>query len=188
MRVIAGKFGSRPLASLKGLALRPTSDRLRETLFNILGAAVEGSVFVDVYAGTGAVGIEAISRGAARIYFIEKHRAGVALIHKNLNSLGAERNAEVLAMDAVRGLEMLEARGVRADFIFLDPPYDDAREYMRTLEFLAGSELFAKGARVIVESRRSGKHRLELPEQIGGLNKTRSVEQGDAALTFYAMT
>jgi len=187
MRVIAGKFGSRPLASLKGLALRPTSDRLRETLFNILGAAVEGSVFVDVYAGTGAVGVEALSRGAARVYFVEKHRAGVALIHKNLKSLGAERNAEVLAMDAVRGLEMLQARGLRADFVFLDPPYEDGREYTRTLEFLASSELLEEQARVIVESRRSGKHRVALPERIGGLEKKRTIEQGDAALSVYAM-
>jgi 16S rRNA (guanine966-N2)-methyltransferase len=187
MRVIAGKFGSRPLASLKGLALRPTSDRLRETLFNILGAAVEGSVFVDVYAGTGAVGIEALSRGAARVYFIEKHRAGVALIHKNLKSLEAGRNTEVLAMDAVRGLEVLQARGVRASFVFLDPPYEDTREYTRTLEFLASSELLEEHARVIVESRRSGKLRAAFPEHIGNLEKTRTIEQGDATLSFYVV-
>jgi len=188
MRVIAGKYGSRPLASLKGLALRPTSDRLRETLFNILGAAIEGAVFVDAYAGTGAVGIEALSRGAAQAYFIEKHRAGVALIHKNLKSLDAERRAEVLTMDAVRGLEMLQARGLRADFVFADPPYDQIEESSRTLEFLGASEMLAEGARVIVEMRRSGKKRIELPERTGELRKIRVVEQGDAALTFYGIT
>ncbi len=88
MRVIAGKFGSRPLRSLRGLELRPTSDRLRETLFNILGPTVAGSVFVDLYAGTGAVGIEALSRGADEVVFVEKHAAAVKLIHSNLRSLG----------------------------------------------------------------------------------------------------
>src|SRR5437899_12473367 len=79
MRVVAGKYRSRVLKSMRGLALRPASDRLRETLFNILGAAVEGSVFVDVYAGTGAVGIEALSRGAREVIFIDNHPAAVAL-------------------------------------------------------------------------------------------------------------
>jgi 16S rRNA G966 N2-methylase RsmD len=88
MRVIAGKYGSRPLRSLRGLELRPTSDRLRETLFNILGPAVAGSVFVDLYAGTGAVGIEALSRGAEEVLFVEKHAAAVKLIRSNLRSLG----------------------------------------------------------------------------------------------------
>lgn len=88
MRVIAGKYGSRPLRSLRGLELRPTSDRLRETLFNVLGPTVAGSVFVDLYAGTGAVGIEALSRGADAVVFVEKHAAAVKLIRSNLRSLG----------------------------------------------------------------------------------------------------
>jgi 16S rRNA (guanine(966)-N(2))-methyltransferase RsmD len=88
MRIIGGKYGSRPLRSLRGRELRPTSDRLRETLFNILGPAVQGSVFVDLYAGTGAVGIEALSRGADEVIFVEKHAAAVKLIRSNLRSLG----------------------------------------------------------------------------------------------------
>lgn len=88
MRIIGGKYGSRPLRSLRGLELRPTSDRLRETLFNILGPAVAGSVFVDLYAGTGAVGLEALSRGAEEVVFVEKHAAAVKLIRSNLRSLG----------------------------------------------------------------------------------------------------
>lgn len=88
MRIIGGKYGSRPLRSLRGLELRPTSDRLRETLFNILGPAVAGSVFVDLYAGTGAVGIEALSRGAEEVILVEKHSLAVKLIRRNLRSLG----------------------------------------------------------------------------------------------------
>ncbi len=94
MRIIAGKYGSRALRSLRGLELRPTSDRLRETLFNVLGPAVSGSVFVDLYAGSGAVGIEALSRGADHVVFVEKHAAAAKLIRSNLRSLGIELPGE----------------------------------------------------------------------------------------------
>src|ERR1700738_4644934 len=107
MRIIAGTFRSRILKSLKGQALRPTSDRLRETLFNVLGAAVDGSQFIDVFAGTGAVGIEALSRGAVQAVFIEKHAPAAALIRRNLESLGVHSAALVLPVDALRGLEKL---------------------------------------------------------------------------------
>ena len=133
MRIVAGKYRSRILKSPRKLALRPTSDKLRETLFNILGAAVEGSVFVDVYAGTGAVGIEALSRGASEVFFIEKQRPAAELIHKNLESLGITVSASILAVDAVKGLEMLVRRKfgkpLQADFVFLDPPYEQEQEY-----------------------------------------------------------
>ncbi len=129
MRVIAGKFRSRTLRSLKGQALRPTSDRLRETLFNILGSTVEGTTFLDLYAGTGAVGIEALSRGARTAIFIEKHEPAATLIRRNLDSLGIKEGAEILGMDVLRGLEQLESRNVHAQFIFLDPPYAEPREY-----------------------------------------------------------
>jgi 16S rRNA (guanine(966)-N(2))-methyltransferase RsmD len=185
MRVISGKYGSRVLRSLRGLELRPTSDRLRETLFNILGDGVAGAVFVDAYAGTGAVGIEALSRGAARVIFIEKHREAAALVKKNLEELGAQEQAEVLKMDAMRGLEMLEARGVHADFVFLDPPWEKTGEYARVLEFLGGRELLEDDARVIAEARRTGKERVELADRYGRLQKTREVGQGDAVLVIY---
>jgi len=110
MRIIAGKYRSRILKSLKGDALRPTSDRLRETLFNVLGAAVEGSRFLDVFAGTGAVGIEALSRGAAEAIFIEKHAPAAKLIRRNLDSLGITTGATILRADALTALEKLAAR------------------------------------------------------------------------------
>lgn len=181
MRVVAGKFGSRTLKGPRGQALRPTSDRLRETLFNILGAAVEDSVFVDAYAGTGAVGIEALSRGARRAVFIEKHRTALALIRKNLAILGIEQDAEVLPADAVKGLAWLASEGTRADFIFVDPPYGDAAEYARVLEVLGKSPLLARGGRVIVEHER----RRKLEERMGKLKRVRTVEQGDGVLSIY---
>ena len=183
MRVIAGKFRSRTLRSLKGQALRPTSDRLRETLFNILGSTVEDSLFVDLYAGTGAVGIEALSRGARTAIFIEQHAPATALIRRNLESLCIIDRGQILGLDVLRGLERLEARHTHAQFIFLDPPYAATDEYERVLEFLGDSPLVAPGGRVIVEHLR----KRALPERIGGLERSRLVEQGDAALSFYRL-
>jgi 16S rRNA (guanine966-N2)-methyltransferase len=183
MRVIAGKYRSRTLRSLKGQMLRPTSDRLRETLFNILRATVEGATFVDLYAGTGAVGIEALSRGAQHAIFVEQHAPAVALIRRNLESLGIGAEAEILGMNVARAFERLEARRVHAQFIFLDPPYAADIEYQSTLEALGESSVVAPGCRVIVEHLR----KRELPERTGGLELARVVEQGDAALSFYSL-
>ena len=184
MRVIAGRYRSRPLRSLKGQALRPTSDRLRETLFNILGARIEGAMFVDVYAGTGAVGIEALSRGARQVIFIEHHAPAAKLIHRNLESLEIKAGAEIFATDAMRGIERLVARRVHADFVFLDPPYAEDEEYERALDSLGDSPPLAPGGLVIVEHLR----KRELAPRFGSLERVRVVEQGDAALDFYRLT
>jgi 16S rRNA (guanine966-N2)-methyltransferase len=182
MRVIAGKFRSRRLKGPGRLRLRPSSDRLRETLFNILGRSVEDSLFVDLYAGTGAIGIEALSRGARETIFIESHAAGARLVKQNLDALGIRSGAEVIEADAVRGLEKLSGRRLVADFIFLDPPYK-GDEYLRVLEFLDDSHLVAPYGLVIAEHHR----RMELPERLGRLERVRLHEQGDAALSFYRL-
>src|SRR5271169_2313990 len=110
MRVIAGTYKSRILKSLKGLALRPTSDRLREALFNVLAPHIAGSRFVDLFAGTGAIGIEALSRGAAEVVFIENHAPAATLIRRNLDSLDIRSGFTVMAVDALRGLAVLTSR------------------------------------------------------------------------------
>ncbi len=183
VRVIAGKYRSRTLRSLKGQMLRPTSDRLRETLFNILGPAVGGATFVDLFAGTGAVGIEALSRGARHVILVEQHAPAIALIRRNLESLGIGTEAEILGMNVARAIERLEARNVHAQFIFLDPPYAADIEYESTLEALGESPLVAPDGRVIVEHLR----KRELSERAGDLELARVVEQGDAALSFYRL-
>ena len=183
MRVIAGKYRSRTLRSLKGQALRPSSDRLRETLFNILGPTVEGATFIDLYAGTGAVGIEALSRGARSAIFVEQHAPAAVLIRRNLDSLGIGSEAEILGVNVLRGIERLEARHAHAQFIFFDPPYAAADEYESVLEFLGKSSLVAPGGRVIAEHLR----KRALPERAGELERVRVVEQGDAALSFYRL-
>jgi 16S rRNA (guanine966-N2)-methyltransferase len=185
MRIIAGKYRSRILKSLKGPALRPTSDRLRETLFNVLGPAIAGSRFVDVFAGTGAVGIEALSRSAAEAIFIENHAPAAKLIRQNLDSLKITSGATIFTADARRGLEMLTSRHKPStppvDYVFLDPPYAASVDYARTLEFLGSATFLAPDALVIFEHH----HKFILPEQFGVLRRTRVLKQGDATLTFF---
>lgn len=185
MRVIAGKFRSRQLKSLKGMALRPTSDRLRETLFNIVADRVPGARFVDVFAGTGAVGIEALSRGASEIIFIERQAPAAALIRKNLESLEAQCSARVLAVDALHGLELLEKeleQGPRLPtMVFLDPPYGNTGDYDRVLSFLGFAVFLDEQSLVIAEHRKN----FDLPETIGSLRRVRILKQGDACLSFY---
>lgn len=185
MRIIAGTYRSRILKGLKGLALRPTSDRLRETLFNVLGPGVPGSRFLDLFAGTGAIGIEALSRGAAEVVFVENHPPAAALIRRNLESLAIRSGATVLAVDVLRGLEKFAStqKGATAgfNFVFLDPPYDAARDYTRVLEFIGSADLLVSGGTVVAEHRRS----FALPERAGTLRRYRVLKQGDAALSFY---
>ncbi len=185
MRVIAGTYRSRILKSLKGIALRPTTDRLRETLFNVLAPNIVGSRFVDLFAGTGAIGIEALSRGAAEVIFIENHAPAATLIRRNLESLGITTGVTVLAVDVLRGLATLAARknsGAPAfDCIFLDPPYAAAEDYSRVLEFLGSADLLAPGGIVVAEHR----HSFDLREEAGALRRFRVLRQGDAALSFY---
>jgi 16S rRNA (guanine966-N2)-methyltransferase len=185
MRVIAGTYRSRILKSLRGLALRPTSDRLRETLFNVLGPNVSGARFLDLFAGTGAIGIEALSRGAAEVVFIENHAPAAKLIRRNLDSLDIRSGFTVLPVDALRGLETLVIRqkgaGTGFDFVFLDPPYSAAEDYARVLRFLGSAELLAPGGIVIAEHR----CKFSLGEEAGALTRFRVLKQGDAALSFY---
>ncbi len=185
MRIIAGKYRSRILKSLKGLALRPTSDRLRETLFNILGPGIVGSRFLDVFAGTGAVGIEALSRSAAHVTFIENHAPAAKLIRQNLDSLQITTGYTILAADALTALQKLAARHTPStppfDFVFVDPPYAAHVDYARTLEFLATANFLAHDALVIFEHH----HKFQLPEQFDRLRRTRVLKQGDATLTFF---
>lgn len=173
MRVIGGEFRSRRLKSLRGLGTRPTPDRLRESLFNVLAARIGESIFLDAYAGTGAVGIEALSRGARRAIFVEKSRAAVAVIQENLASLGLENRAEVYTSKALPVLER-----VSADIIFLDPPYELGNEYDRTLVLLGES-----AAELVIVQHSS---HTALQPNYGRLQLHRELKQGDNVLSFYA--
>lgn len=172
MRVIAGEFRSRRIKTLPGLETRPTPDRLRESLFNILAPRISGVTFMDVYAGTGAVGIEALSRGAAEVIFIEKNRAAVEIIRDNLHALGVEGRSEVYTGKALWVIERLSA-----DIVFLDPPYDSEREYSQLLELLG-----TKNIGLVIAQHAS---RFQLAEEYGLLRRSRVVRQGDNSLSFF---
>ena len=180
MRVIAGTFRSRPLAAPRGMATRPTSDRLRETLFNILAPRVEGCRFVDLYAGTGAVGIEALSRGAAHVWFAEKSAPAVAAIRANLRAL---KIADGFTLEE-RGVGALLGRLTGpVDLVYVDPPYEAEAEYSGTLNFLGsarGRQVLAPDALVIAEH----SSKVHLASRYGALEHTRLVKQGDVALSF----
>jgi 16S rRNA (guanine966-N2)-methyltransferase len=182
MRVIAGKYRSRVLKGPGVLKLRPTSDRLRETFFNVLGPAIESSLFIDAFAGTGAMGIEALSRGASEAIFLESYGKAVQLIQRNLESLEI-RNAELIHADVIAGLEKIATRRVVADFIFVDPPYEKTQEYGRVLDFLDGSDLIAPRGVVIVEHY----FKTTLPMRFDRLERVRILEQGDASLSFFRL-
>ena len=187
MRVIAGTYRSRPLIAPRGDKTRPTSDRLRETLFNILAPRIEGCRFADLYAGTGAVGIEALSRGAAQVWFAEKAEPALVAIRANLKALKITQGFAVEERGTGALLERLAksaTAGGMLDVVYLDPPWDAEKEYANTLQLLGsarGSALLADGALVIAEH----SSKTPLAERYGELVQTRTLKQGDAALSFY---
>jgi 16S rRNA (guanine(966)-N(2))-methyltransferase RsmD len=185
MRVIAGQYRRRTLRSLPGLEIRPTSDRLRETLFNVLcagdPAALAESTWFDLYAGTGAVGIEALSRGARMVHFVESSKAAAELMAGNLKSLGIASGFQIIKVEAGKALRQLEALGSIGDFVFLDPPYSMQEEYAKTLAALAESKLLREWSVVIAEHER----RFDPGEAFGELHRYRKLVQGDATLSFY---
>jgi 16S rRNA (guanine966-N2)-methyltransferase len=185
MRVIAGEYRRRTLRSLPGLEIRPTSDRLRETLFNVLCSgnpnALADSTWLDLYAGTGAVGIEALSRGARLVYFIESFKAAADLIAANLKSLEISHGVQILKLDVAKALRQLEANSSKADFIFLDPPYSMQDEYAKTLAALAESKLVSERTIIVAEHEK----RFDPGETSGQLQRYRKLVQSDAALSFY---
>ena len=180
MRIVAGRFKSRQLKGSPPAGTRPTSDKLRETVFNILGARVEGATFLDGCAGMGAIGIEAISRGAGFVCFIDQSRKGCQIIRENLKSLEVEDGFKVLEMDLIKGLGAIN---VQFDIAFVDPPYDREDLYESTLNRFGSAPLLAPDGLLIVEHSK----RKDLPDTAGSLHRIRSLVQGDAALAFYTL-
>jgi 16S rRNA (guanine966-N2)-methyltransferase len=181
MRVIAGKYRSRRLAAPAGMTTRPTSDRLRETLFDVVGPGVPESAWLDLFAGSGAVGIEALSRGARSVSFIESSSAAAKVIRKNLQTLGIEEGFEVIERESATALRMLDSQALVYDFCFLDPPYRKMGDYEQILGFLSQSRLIKPESVVIAEH---DKH-FDPGNEFGSLRRHRVLRQGDAVLSFY---
>ena len=180
LRVIAGDLRGRRLRAPKGGLVRPTADRVREALFDILGQRIAGSVFLDAYAGTGAVGIEALSRGAASVTFVEEAADVMALLRGNIGVSGAgAARAQLFGSDLARAIPVIEKSGRIFDLVFLDPPYSGG-ELDRALRLLSRSRLL--GATTTLVAEHESRTPAPVPE---GLRATRSVAYGRAALTFF---
>jgi 16S rRNA (guanine966-N2)-methyltransferase len=180
MRVIAGIYKGRRLKTLEGLRVRPTSDRLRETLFNILAPRIEEAHFADVCAGSGAVGIEALSRGARHVTFIESSLKAARTISENLRNCGIREGYRVINRDALRALKNMEK--AQFDVIYFDPPYD-SEIYTPVMWLIAKQELLAEGGVLIVEHRRQ----TPLLPNYDRLRPYRQVAQGESLLTFFGV-
>jgi 16S rRNA (guanine966-N2)-methyltransferase len=179
LRVIGGEKRGFSLASPPGFEVRPTSARVREALFDILAGEIPGACFLDLYAGTGAVGIEALSRGAIRCVFVEENRRGAMAIRDNLEACGFRASGRVIAGHLPVALRSVPA-GATFDIAFLDPPYGD-RGAAGTLEALGGWEKLSRDARLVLEHRKS----WEPPRRAGTLVLRRAVRYGDTILSFY---
>ena len=175
MRIIAGRFRSRLLKTVPGLAVRPTPDRLREAMFNVLAARVDGRTFLDAFAGSGAVGLEALSRGARHVFLIEKSSAALAVIRENIAALEVAAEVTVLRGSAARLLQ-----GLTADIAFVDPPYEQVNQYSTALLALSQTS-----CSVVIAQHPS---RLTLEEGYGQLQRQRILRQGDNSLSFYEPT
>jgi 16S rRNA (guanine966-N2)-methyltransferase len=180
MRVISGKFRGRRLKGPEGLELRPTGDRLKETLFNILGLRVSGSVVLDVFGGSGAIGIEALSRGARQAVFIEIAPAACRLIRHNLKLCGIGSGFRLLQQDVFATLRSLAREDFKANIVFFDPPYD-FKPYRDLLDITFNRNLLIQGSYVAIEHHR----KADLPESGEGYRRSRIIRQGDHCLSFY---
>ena len=182
MRIIAGKYRGRRLKSPPSDRTRPTSDRLRETLFNVLTTRIEDARFLDLCAGTGAVGIEALSRGASHVVFVDQSRQMCALIETNVSTLSAPRSEfEIVSAEAVDFLRKRKSGAASFDLIFFDPPY--SADYERVLNHIGehADQLLTAGAIAVVEHRKQN----GLLEEFGSLKRYRVLKQGDSILSFY---
>jgi 16S rRNA (guanine(966)-N(2))-methyltransferase RsmD len=177
VRIIAGLYKGRRLHVPTWTGLRPTSDKLRETLFNIVAPRIEGARVLDVYAGTGAVGLEALSRGASEVVFVERDRRAAALIRKNVELCGVRQRYTIVSGEAGDSLGRFDP-GTTFDLIFLDPPYD----HPPTTDVLdaAGRRLAGRGWLVVEHAARGA---FDVPAD---LDRVREVRSGDSALTFLA--
>ncbi|HYK87384.1 MAG TPA: 16S rRNA (guanine(966)-N(2))-methyltransferase RsmD [Acidobacteriota bacterium] len=180
MRIIAGEFRGRKLTSPRGITIRPTADRLKETLFDILGPGIRGAVLLDAFAGTGSIGLEAISRGARETVFVEVRPDAARLIRQNLELCGVKSGYRILQQEAFSALRLLSREGFSADIVFLDPPYD-FKPYADLLEILFDMRLNSGDARIIIEHDRWA----TLPAAGTRYRRTRVVRQGDHCLSFY---
>jgi 16S rRNA (guanine966-N2)-methyltransferase len=191
MRVIGGQAKGTKLTSIKGSQVRPTLDQVRETLFNILGHDLSGEYFLDWFGGSGAIGIEALSRGAEKVVWVENNRQSQNLIYANLKKCRFESNDEsesssfeweLLKMDALQALSILEKKSLKFDVIYIDPPFVD-NLYEECLIGLSKSQLLKKDSLIVVEHH----NKNILRETYDRLLRSEQRQSGDTSLSFYGL-
>ena len=183
LRVIGGTVGGRKLNTVKGLSTRPTSGRVKEALFNMLASEIRGREVLDLFAGTGSLGIEALSRGAERAVFVDKSARCCSVIRDNLVNTGFTGSAEVYLMDFAEGIKFLAREGRKFDLVFLDPPYNNKNIIQETLNLLEKNDIIETGGIIVVEHRKTG----SLPERCGTLKVVDIRKYGDTMITIYNM-
>ena len=181
MRIIAGRYRSRQIVAPAGDATRPTSDRLRETLFNVLAPRITDSVLLDLFSGSGAIGIEALSRGARKVYAIDRDQKAARAVEKNIATLEIGNELVFLRTDVTGGLRALAEGNVQFDIAVLDPPYREHGIYEQSFRLIGDLQLAAPGAILVAEHE---KH-FDPGDQLAAFTRYRTLKQGDAVLSFY---
>lgn len=183
MRIGGGEFRGRVLKGPPGLKTRPTSARLKKSLFDVLSSRLAGARVLDLYAGVGALGLEALSRGATSVVFVERRRQAAAAIRDNVEAFGLTERASLVGKDVWSALSRLAADLERFDIIFADPPYRSS-EPEKLLRFLGEEALLASDGIVVIEHY----HKNELDAGYGRIERSRELKAGESRLTFYAPT
>lgn len=181
MRVISGEFRGRRLAAVPGQNTRPTTDKVKESMFNIIGPYFEGGTTLDLFAGTGGLGIESLSRGIERAVFIDTDHKAISVIRDNIRTLQLDKRTEVYKNDARRALDALSARGLTFDLVFLDPPYKLVGLYEELILKMQEQGLLEPRAYVIAEHAAE----VHLPERMGRVVRWKTVIYGEIGISFY---
>lgn len=181
MRVIAGEHKGRRLKAVPGTNTRPTTDKVKESMFNIIGPYFDGGIALDLFAGTGGLGIESLSRGIDKAVFIDQDHKSIAVVRQNVSELRLNDRAEIYKNEARRSLDQLAGRGLRFDLVFLDPPYKLTGMYEELMGKMQELNLLQDDAIVVAEHGAD----VELPERFGGAARWRHAVYGEIAISFY---
>ncbi|HHW61529.1 MAG TPA: 16S rRNA (guanine(966)-N(2))-methyltransferase RsmD [Syntrophomonadaceae bacterium] len=181
MRVIAGSAKGRRLQAPAGMDTRPITDRIKESLFNILAPDIEGADFLDLFAGSGGVGIEALSRGARQAVFVDNSRKAAAVLAANLKHCDLEQHADLRLDDAIRAIKKLEREGRQFDIIYVDPPFTNAAIFSEVMAVLDRADILASMGKMVIRSHR----KMDMPEKLTQLERYRLKEYGESVLHFY---
>ncbi|MBI4856877.1 MAG: 16S rRNA (guanine(966)-N(2))-methyltransferase RsmD [Acetobacterium woodii] len=183
MRIIAGEKRGKKLVEITGNKVRPTTDKIKGAIFNSLQNDIrQAKVFVDLFSGTGAMGLEALSRGVDQAYFFDVSRESIQITRKNITLLGYEDHAKVFNQSALSGVEMLEQKKVRCDIIFIDPPYSQVEEIQNLLEILSEKEILSENGKLVIETEKS----VIMPLVKNKLSCYKSKKYGITTISYYS--